>query len=100
MANRNTKGVFFFAVEERIAVQVDHAVCDSAMTKTFANCFCNTHDYHCGENVCQCAGDLEHDDHDANRDVHDATESRRCAEEGVGAWCDTSSIWIAGREES
>ena len=44
--------------------------------------------------------ELKHDDHDRDRDPHDATESGCRAKEGICSWRDARQVWIAHGEPS
>jgi hypothetical protein len=39
-ADGHAEGVFFFGVEERVAVEVNHTVCDAAVAEALGDEFC------------------------------------------------------------
>lgn len=94
------KAMLVFVVEERKAIEPNHAVCDAAVAEAVTDGFCDANNDHGGEDVGECAGELEHDDHDGNGDVHDSGKGGAGAEEGVGAGCDAGDVWCAGGEEA
>lgn len=75
----------FFRVEVGKAVEPDHPVGDTTFPEPVGDRLCDADNDHGGEDVGQCAGELEHYDDDRDGDVHYAAEGGGGAEEGVGS---------------